>query len=260
MIIGVTGRYCAGKTHFVQSFIDFLNEKRDIVPYTANHIDMDVLGHKVLVESKKTLRQHFGNSIFDEQGSINRRILGDLVFSNPDRLAELETILHPKMKARCLELLSCFHTIHADDTQEIRHPRDNIITIIDAAILFRLKLHQYCNLVVIVRTPAILRFFRSCKRVYAHKNTEHAYEPHKQQSNKKIPYAETLASMLKAIKRFYMLSRIQNDIDTKKNRKILSSLSDYVYISGIQSLTTQKECFYTILKDFFQEYMHGSKR
>lgn len=40
----------------------------------------------------------FGPDILDANGQLNRRILGQIVFQNPDRLRRLEAILHPKIR------------------------------------------------------------------------------------------------------------------------------------------------------------------
>jgi dephospho-CoA kinase len=45
----------------------------------------------------KAIISIFGNSIF-ENGQLNRQQLASIVFSNPDKLKELNSIIHPEVK------------------------------------------------------------------------------------------------------------------------------------------------------------------
>ena len=72
--------------------INYLNEKG----YST--IEADQLGHKILEPENpgyKNILEIFGNDILDKSGTINRQILGKIVFSNPNKLKQLNDISHP---------------------------------------------------------------------------------------------------------------------------------------------------------------------
>lgn len=62
-------------------------------------IDADRVGHETLDAVREDLLEAFGAEIVDPRGGIDRRRLGDLVFSDPERLAALNEIVHPPLVA-----------------------------------------------------------------------------------------------------------------------------------------------------------------
>ncbi|MBR2493963.1 dephospho-CoA kinase [Helicobacter sp.] len=66
----------------------------------------DSIAHRVLEESASTLIDIFGESIadFDSKslGVINRKALGEIVFSDPAKRALLESITHPHIHAQII--------------------------------------------------------------------------------------------------------------------------------------------------------------
>ena len=93
MIIGLTGKSCAGK----DTVAGLLDKNRFEV------IDVDKLGHDALSMNKDRLIRAFGDGIIAADGSIDRRILGPLVFSDPEKLETLNSITHPWMHDETLE-------------------------------------------------------------------------------------------------------------------------------------------------------------
>ena len=88
ILIGITGGIASGKS----TMINYLNEKG----YST--IEADQLGHKILEPENpgyKNILEIFGNDILDKSGTINRQILGKIVFSNPNKLKQLNDISHP---------------------------------------------------------------------------------------------------------------------------------------------------------------------
>ncbi len=62
----------------------------------------DTIAHEMLEQAIKEVIEVFGEGIL-EQGKINRKKLGELVFSDKEKRLKLEGILHPKIKAKILE-------------------------------------------------------------------------------------------------------------------------------------------------------------
>jgi dephospho-CoA kinase len=87
-VIGLTGNIAVGKT-VVRQMVQHLG---------AYTIDADGLSHQAMqpgAPAYKPVVQTFGQFILGPDQRINRAMLGQIVFSNPDALAKLEAIVHP---------------------------------------------------------------------------------------------------------------------------------------------------------------------
>ena len=87
-IIGLTGNIATGKS-VVRRMLEHLG---------AYSIDADALSHRAIARGAPGYHQvveTFGKWMLDSNGEINRARLGKLVFSNPEALEQLETIVHP---------------------------------------------------------------------------------------------------------------------------------------------------------------------
>lgn len=74
-------------------------------------VQADLLGHQVLEpdgEAYQSVIQEFGPEILDNEKRIDRRALARVVFSNPDRLAVLNALVHPPVRERTERLLAEF--------------------------------------------------------------------------------------------------------------------------------------------------------
>jgi dephospho-CoA kinase len=102
-VIGVTGNIACGKT-------TVMNELRQLGAAT---IDADQVYHR-LIEPGMPLRQalidHFGPAIAGEDGRIDRRALGAIVFADPIKLAELEALTHPVIRDEIRLLIADHHS------------------------------------------------------------------------------------------------------------------------------------------------------
>ena len=90
--IAVTGGIGSGKNVVAQEFKTL----------GARIIDTDSLVHDLYEQDKQLIREMvtlFGSSIINENGSINRVNLGNLVFNDKHALERLNKLVHPKVKA-----------------------------------------------------------------------------------------------------------------------------------------------------------------
>ncbi|MXZ20021.1 MAG: dephospho-CoA kinase [Caldilineaceae bacterium SB0665_bin_25] len=90
LVIGLTGNIATGKS----TILNYLMEKCAFI------IDADKLGHRVIEpggQAYDTVVRTFGREILREDGAIDRKKLGKIVFSNPIDLGRLEKIVHPKI-------------------------------------------------------------------------------------------------------------------------------------------------------------------
>ena len=92
MVIGITGGIGSGKSVVTS----LLRDKFD-----AAVIDTDTIGHEVMETGKsayKKVVEIFGNKVLAEDGSIDRKKLGNLVFDNRELLFKLNDIIHPAVE------------------------------------------------------------------------------------------------------------------------------------------------------------------
>jgi len=89
-VIGLTGGIGSGKSTVSQ----FLAELGAII------IDADKIGHEVFKPETEAWREvvaAFGQQIVAANGTIDRKKLGTIVFSNPEARARLNQIMHPRI-------------------------------------------------------------------------------------------------------------------------------------------------------------------
>lgn len=139
ILIGLTGPYCAGKNYVAK-----LLEQRGIPV-----LDVDKLGHLALEQEKDGLIARFGTDILTAQGTVNRKVLGDRVFGNPEALANLEAIVHPRANRMTEEWISS----HGER-----------MLVINAALLHRSVLFGRLQAVIVVQAGFLTRLIRAKRR------------------------------------------------------------------------------------------------
>ena len=147
-VVGISGNYCAGKSTIAAVFA--------LEGWV--HIDVDALGHNALIQQQKQLIEVFPSLILDQHtGIIDRKKLGQLVFSDPKKLALLESLVHPLMVQQVKKTIA-FYQNTQDQQSSVRG------IFIDAAILYKLKLETVCSLVLWIQAPLLLRLIRAKQR------------------------------------------------------------------------------------------------
>jgi dephospho-CoA kinase len=97
--VGLTGGIGAGKSEV----------SRLLVEHGAVLIDADRIAREVVAPGTPGLAavvEAFGEDVLAEDGGLDRPKLGSIVFADPDRLAVLNSIVHPLVGARSRELES----------------------------------------------------------------------------------------------------------------------------------------------------------
>ncbi|WP_432120277.1 dephospho-CoA kinase [Streptomyces sp. S1] len=97
--VGLTGGIGAGKSEVSRLFVS----------YGAVLIDADRIAREVVEPGTPGLAavvEAFGEEVLTAEGVLDRPKLGSLVFSDADRLATLNAIVHPLVGARSAELES----------------------------------------------------------------------------------------------------------------------------------------------------------
>ena len=136
MIIGVIGRSCSGKDRVAQ----FLEEKG--IP----SFNCDREAHRLLDELSDQVRKLFGDEVMSD-GKVDRKKLGPLVFSDPEKLERLEALLYPAL----IERIKQFDEKH------------RIVTV-NGATLEKAGIVRLCREVIFVYAPLEIRLERALKR------------------------------------------------------------------------------------------------
>lgn len=138
MVLGLTGRYCAGK----DAVAGILSGMGWPV------LDVDHVGHLVLEEVSPRVVEAFGRGIVGPDGRLDRKALGRIVFADPAKLAILEGILHPVMVERVKSWIT-------------ENPGN---VVVNAAVLDKMGLDAVCQAVLHVTAPPLLRVKRAMRR------------------------------------------------------------------------------------------------
>lgn len=115
--VGLTGGLASGK-----SFVG-----RTLAGLGCHLIRNDDLGHAVMRpggEAYDGIVQEFGAAILNPDGTVDRRKMAAVVFHDPERLAALNALVHPPVRARTHAELEAFEKAHPDG-----------IAVVEAAIL-----------------------------------------------------------------------------------------------------------------------------
>lgn len=135
MIIGITGGTGCGKT----TALGVIEELGGVV------LDCDAIYHRLLQSDKALLaaiENRFPGTVTD--GTLDRKKLGSIVFSDPGALLDLNRITHGSVKQEVLRLLSPMPKLAA----------------IDAIGLFEGGLAELCQLTVAITAPEEVRIAR----------------------------------------------------------------------------------------------------
>ncbi len=144
-VIGLTGPSGAGKS-LVSSFW----KKKGL-----SVIDADDVYHRLLIPPSPcvdAIAEHFGSGVLQKDGSLDRKALGGIVFSDPAELEALNTIAHRFVMEKIREELSALEKNGAS------------VAVLDAPQLFEAGADRLCDKVVAVLAPREARMERIMTR------------------------------------------------------------------------------------------------
>lgn len=94
--IGLTGGIASGKTTVANFFSDL----------GAPVIDTDIIAREVVAAGAPALdeiRSVFGEDVFNDDGTLDRKAMRKLIFADSDKRRQLESILHPRIREATIE-------------------------------------------------------------------------------------------------------------------------------------------------------------
>ena len=136
-IIGLTGGIGSGKTTVAKMFIEY-----GIPVYIADDEAKKIMESEEIV---KQVENVFGSGVLINT-KIDRAKLAKIVFNNPEKLEQLNKIVHPAVQKHFKDWLK-------------NHTTSSFV-IKEAAILFETGGHKQCDKVITVVAPQLLRLER----------------------------------------------------------------------------------------------------
>ncbi|HCV3557059.1 TPA: dephospho-CoA kinase [Staphylococcus aureus] len=143
-VIGLTGGIASGKST--------VSELLSVFGFKV--VDADKAAREAVKKGSKGLtqvREVFGDEAIDENGEMNRRYMGDLVFNHPEKRIELNAIIHPIVR-----------DIMEEEKQEYLKQGYNVI--MDIPLLFENELENTVDEVWVVYTSESIQMDRLMQR------------------------------------------------------------------------------------------------
>ncbi|HHW9624097.1 dephospho-CoA kinase [Staphylococcus aureus] len=143
-VIGLTGGIASGKST--------VSELLSVFGFKV--VDADKAAREAVKKGSKGLaqvREVFGDEAIDENGEMNRRYMGDLVFNHPEKRLELNAIIHPIVR-----------DIMEEEKQEYLKQGYNVI--MDIPLLFENELENTVDEVWVAYTSESIQMDRLMQR------------------------------------------------------------------------------------------------
>lgn len=132
LIVGLTGGYASGKSTVAKIFVEL----------GAALIDADRLAREVVKPDKQAwfeIVDHFGKGILLENGEIDRKALGEIVFRDKTEREILNAIVHPRVLEEELKAI-----------EEIRKREPDAIVVLSVPLLIESGHYKNCDKIVVV--------------------------------------------------------------------------------------------------------------
>ena len=143
--IGLTGSIATGKS----------TVSRMLAELGADIIDADKIAFDVVLKGKPAWQKiidYFGEGILLGNGEIDRKVLGDIIFNNPDKKHVLNSIVHPEV----------FSEMGRQVIEAAAKPE--AVIILDVPLLIESGMHKGMNDVILVYTPEDVQLERLMAR------------------------------------------------------------------------------------------------
>ncbi|MEK3786125.1 dephospho-CoA kinase [Paenibacillus sp. FSL K6-1230] len=146
MIIGLTGGIATGKS----------TVSAMLVSRGALLVDADVIAREVMLPGHPVLaavQERFGTEVMNDDGTLNRKELGRIVFGDQAELQALNNITHPAIRQEIKQRMTTF---------ELQQP-DKLV-VVDIPLLYESKLDNLFQEIMVVYVPRTLQLQRLMER------------------------------------------------------------------------------------------------
>ncbi len=146
LVVGLTGGICSGKSTVAAMFGRL----------GAVVIDADRVAHELQAPGRpvyEAIVSAFGREVVGEDGRIDRRRLGAVVFADPRARARLEQILHPAIVEECERRIQQAHASGA------------AVCLLDAALLIESGRHARFDMMILVDASEAVQLDRLMSRM-----------------------------------------------------------------------------------------------
>lgn len=218
-IIGLTGGIASGKSVMSERFRKL----------GAAIIDCDKLAHQIYepgTECFEQIKNNFGSDVIDSNGKIDRKVLGGIVFGNPEKMNLLNSLVWPALLKTT-----------KNHIQKLADNKDAKIIFMEAAILLRAGWQKECHevwsciipeeevsLCEFLKIFSLILYFQAIKRVMERN------------------------SLTEVEAKARINSQIDNETIVKNSHVVFSSLWSYAY-SQLQAEKAFSNLLETLRKD-----------
>ncbi len=132
MVAGLTGGIACGKS-LVSAELKRLG---------AHIVDADLISRELMEKGTPVYEgvvREFGRSVLRPDGSIDRKALGAVVFTDREKLLRLNALTHPAIIKAASE-----------EVERIRKSRPDAVIVVDAALLIEAGMHRAVDRVIVV--------------------------------------------------------------------------------------------------------------
>jgi len=144
-IIGITGSIGMGK-----STISSMLTKLGIPVFDSDKQVSKVLENNSKIITKIGLKWPHAVNINDREISVNKKVLGDIIFSNLSDKIFLEKLIHP--------------IINQERDLFIQQNKNHSLIALDVPLLFETKLHNICDFILLANAKNEIQMSRVLKR------------------------------------------------------------------------------------------------
>jgi dephospho-CoA kinase len=144
--VGLTGSIASGKSHASSVFAEL----------GAQVIDADVIAHELCVPGTPIYArvvEAFGNAVLASDGTIDRKILGEVIFHNAEKRHLLNSLVHPGVRA---EVMRRIFGLEEQGFQGI--------VIVDAALIVESGFYKMQDRLIVVTCDPDLQLTRVMNR------------------------------------------------------------------------------------------------
>lgn len=179
IILGLTGSIGCGKS----SLSNILRENN------IDIIDADIISRKIFEDEKllNLIFEHFGDCIKNKDGSLNRKALGNIVFNDDNKLIELNSLTHPRIKEKIIKEI------------EILKLNNKEVIVIDAPLLIEGGYLEMVDKLLVITCNDEIQISRIQKRDKCTKEEALSRIKSQMSQEEKVKYADYILDNSKSI-------------------------------------------------------------